>query len=71
MPATPAKSTHGLLVKMSPPLASCACVEYNLVSAFLGFKRCERMGWVCMHTEIEPLLHDNGKVGLCETTVVG
>jgi hypothetical protein len=28
-------------------------------------------GLVSTHTEILPLLCDNGEVGLCETTVVG
>jgi hypothetical protein len=43
MPATPAKLTHGSLVRMSPPLASCGWSTF--IECAFAFKWRERMGW--------------------------
>lgn len=68
MPSTPAKLTHGSLVKISPPLASCE-YAWSVSKCVLLFSDVE--GWASTYAEILPILRDCGKVGLCKPTVVG
>ena len=67
MPAPPARSTHGSLVKMSPPLASYGCKVEHISSRRFAFSRMESTR---TYTEILPVLRDGGKVGLRQATVV-